>query len=183
MCVPIGAHNQYLTGVLHALSYCHVSGAKAHMGVDKKGNDMTTSSARLMLFSRAQEVLGIQEAEVLMDMLTPGEMFDAWRSDTQAGFSLVRSQLEISEAAVKKEIVGVHQRIDSLELRVSSLELKFAHLEEKFELLRQELHLEIRAAETRIMQYVDKRITHLAFGIGIPFLLSNIALTAVVLYK
>ena len=65
---------------------------------------MTTSSARLMLFSRAQEVLGIQEAEVLMDMLTPGEMFDAWRSDTQAGFSLVRSQLEISEAAVKKEI-------------------------------------------------------------------------------
>ena len=90
-----------------------------------------------MLFSRAQEGLGIQEAEVLMDMLTPGEMFDAWRSDTQAGFSLVRSQLEISEAAVKKEIVGVHQRIDSLELRVSSLELKFAHLEEKFELLRQ----------------------------------------------
>ena len=88
-----------------------------------------------MLFSRAQEVLGIQEAEVLMDMLTPGEMFDAWRSDTQAGFSLVRSQLEISEAAVKKEIVGVHQRIDSLELRVSSLELKFAHLEEKFEFL------------------------------------------------
>jgi hypothetical protein len=118
-----------------------------------------------------------------MDMLTPGEMFDAWRSDTQAGFSLVRSQLEISEAAVKKEIIGVHQRIDSLELRVSSLELKFAHLEEKFELLRQELHLEIRAAEARIMQYVDKRITRLAFGIGIPFLLSNIALTAVVLYK
>ena len=183
MYVPIGAHNQYLTGVLHALSYCHVSGVNAHMGVDKKGNDMTTSSARLMLFSRAQEVLGIQEAEVLMDMLTPGEMFDAWRSDTQAGFSLVRSQLEISEAAVKKEIVGVHQRIDSLELRVSSLELKFAHLEEKFELLRQELHLEIRAAETRIMQYVDKRITHLAFGIGIPFLLSNIGLTAVMLYK
>jgi hypothetical protein len=160
------------------------------MGVDRKGNDMTTSSARLMLFSRAQEVLGIQEAEVLMDMLTPGEMFDAWRSDTQAGFSLVRSQLEISEAAVKKEIVGVHQRIDSLELSVSSLELKFAHLEEKFahveekfELLRREVHLEIRAAEARIMQYVDKRITRLAFGIGIPFLLSNIGLTAVMLYK
>ena len=98
------------------------------MGVDKKGNDMTTSSARLMLFSRAQEVLGIQEAEVLMDMLTPGEMFDAWRSDTQAGFSLVRSQLEISEAAVKKEIVGVHQRIDSLELDLRELRNKLIRL-------------------------------------------------------
>lgn len=160
------------------------------MGVDKKGNDMTTSSARLMLFSRAQEVLGIQEAEVLMDMLTPGEMFDAWRSDTQAGFSLVRSQLEISEAAVKKEIVGVHQRIDSLELSVSSLELKFAHLEkkfehveEKFELLRQEVHLEIRAAEARLMKQIDKRITRMAFVFGIPFILTNITLVASVFYR
>ena len=151
---------------------------------------MTTSSARLMLFARAQEVLGTQEAEVLMDMLTPGEMFDAWRSDTQAGFSLVRSQLEISETSLRKEILGVHKRLDTLELRVSSLELKFAHLEEKFthledkfEVLRQEVHLEIRAAEARIMQYVDKRITRLAYGIGIPFLMSNIALTAVVLYR
>ena len=160
------------------------------MGVGKKGNDMTTSSARLMLFSRAQEVLGIQEAEVLMDMLTPGEMFDAWRSDTQAGFSLVRSQLEISEAAVKKEIVGVHQRIDSLELSVSSLELKFAHLEkkfehveEKFELLRQEVHLEIRAAEARLMKQIDKRITRMAFVFGIPFILTNITLVASVFYR
>jgi hypothetical protein len=153
------------------------------MGVDKKGNDMTTSSARLMLFSRAQEVLGIQEAEVLMDMLTPGEMFDAWRSDTQAGFSLVRSQLEIYEAGVKKEIVGLHQRIDSLELSVSSLELKFAHLEEKFEFIRQELLLEIRESEARLMKQIDKRITRLAYSVGIPFFLSNLALTAVVLYK
>lgn len=155
---------------------------------------MTTSSARLMLFSRAQEVLGIQEAEVLMDMLTPGEMFDAWRSDTQAGFSLVRSQLEISEAAVKKEIVGVHQRIDSLELRVSSLELKFAHLEEKFEhveekfeLLRQEVRQEIRHGsqelEARLMKQIDKRITRMAFGFGIPFILTNITLVASVFYK
>ena len=145
---------------------------------------------RLMLFARAQEVLGTQEAEVLMDMLTPGEMFDAWRSDTQAGFSLVRSQLEISETSLRKEILGVHKRLDTLELGVSSLELKFAHLEEKFahledkfELLRQEVHLEIKASEARIMQYVDKRITRLAYGIGIPFLMSNIALTAVVLYR
>jgi len=143
-----------------------------------------------MLFARAQEVLGTQEAEVLMDMLTPGEMFDAWRSDTQAGFSLVRSQLEISETSLRKEILGVHKRLDTLELGVSSLELKFAHLEEKFthledkfELLRQEVHLEIKASEARIMQYVDKRITRLAYGIGIPFLMSNIALTAVVLYR
>ena len=155
---------------------------------------MTTSSARLMLFSRAQEVLGIQEAEVLMDMLTPGEMFDAWRSDTQAGFSLVRSQLEISEAAVKKEIVGVHQRIDSLELSVSSLELKFAHLEEKFahleekfELLRQEVRHEIRhesqELEARLMKHIDKRITRMAFGFGIPFILTNITLVASVFYR
>ena len=155
---------------------------------------MTTSSARLMLFSRAQEVLGIQEAEVLMDMLTPGEMFDAWRSDTQSGFSLVRSQLEISEAAVKKEIVGVHQRIDSLELSVSSLELKFAHLEkkfehveEKFELLRQEVRHEIRhesqELEARLMKHIDKRITRMAFGFGIPFILTNITLVASVFYR
>jgi len=151
---------------------------------------MTTSSARLMLFARAQEVLGTQEAEVLMDMLTPGEMFDAWRSDTQAGFSLVRSQLEISETSLRKEILEVHKRLDTLELGVSSLELKFAHLEEKFEhveqkfeLLRQEVHLEIRAAEARIMQYVDKRITRLAFGFGIPFVLTNVALVAAVLYR
>jgi hypothetical protein len=153
------------------------------MGVDKKGNDMTTSSARLMLFSRAQEVLGIQEAEVLMDMLTPGEMFDAWRSDTQAGFSLVRSQLEISETSLRKEILGVHKRLDTLELRVSSLELKFAHLEEKFEFLRQELLLEIRESEARLMKQIDKRITRLAYSVGIPFFLSNLALTAIVLYK
>jgi len=151
---------------------------------------MTTSSARLMLFARAQEVLGTQEAEVLMDMLTPGEMFDAWRSDTQAGFSLVRSQLEISETSLRKEILEVHKRLDTLELGVSSLELKFAHLEEKFEhveqkfeLLRQEVHLEIRAAEARIMQYVDKRITRMAFGFGIPFVLTNVALVAAVLYR
>jgi len=151
---------------------------------------MTTSSARLMLFAKAQEVLGTQEAEVLMDMLTPGEMFDAWRSDTQAGFSLVRSQLEISETSLRKEILGVHKRLDTLELRVSSLELKFAHLEEKFthledkfELLRQEVHLEIKASEARIMQYVDKRITRMAFGFGIPFVLTNVALVAAVLYR
>ena len=122
-----------------------------------------------------------------MDMLTPGEMFDAWRSDTQAGFSLVRSQLEISEAAVKKEIVGVHQRIDSLELRVSSLELKFAHLEEKFELLRQEVRQEIRHGsqelEARLMKQIDKRITRMAFGFGIPFILTNITLVASVFYR
>jgi len=157
------------------------------MGVGKKGNDMTTSSARLMLFSRAQEVLGIQEAEVLMDMLTPGEMFNAWRSDTQAGFSLVRSQLEIYEAGVKKEIVGLHQRIDSLELRVSSLELKFAHLEDKFELLRQEVRQEIRhesrELEARLMKQIDKRITRMAFGFGIPLILTNITLVASVFYK
>ena len=129
-----------------------------------------------------------------MDMLTPGEMFDAWRSDTQAGFSLVRSQLEISEAAVKKEIVGVHQRIDSLELSVSSLELKFAHLEkkfehveEKFELLRQEVRQEIRhesqESEARLMKQIDKRITRMAFGFGIPFILTNITLVASVFYR
>jgi len=145
---------------------------------------------RLMLFARAQEVLGTQEAEVLMDMLTPGEMFDAWRSDTQAGFSLVRSQLEISETSLRKEILGVHKRLDTLELGVSSLELKFAHLEEKFthledkfELLRQEVHLEIKASEARIMQYVDKRITRMAYGFGIPFVLTNVALVAAVLYR
>ena len=122
-----------------------------------------------------------------MDMLTPGEMFDAWRSDTQAGFSLVRSQLEISEAAVKKEIVGVHQRIDSLELSVSSLELKFAHLEEKFELLRQGVRQEIRheshELEARLMKHIDKRITRMAFGFGIPFILTNITLVASVFYR
>ena len=147
-----------------------------------------------MLFARAQEVLGTQEAEVLMDMLTPGEMFDAWRSDTQAGFSLVRSQLEISETSLRKEILGVHKRLDTLELGVSSLELKFAHLEkkfahveEKFELLRhevrQEIRFEIQEAEARLMKQIDKRITRLAFGIGIPFLLTNVALVAAVLYR
>jgi hypothetical protein len=118
-----------------------------------------------------------------MDMLTPGEMFDAWRSDTQAGFSLVRSQLEIYEAGVKKEIVGVHQRIDSLELSVSSLELKFAHLEEKFELLRQEVRVEIQDLEARLMKQIDKRITRMAFVFGIPFILTNITLVASVFYR
>ena len=118
-----------------------------------------------------------------MDMLTPGEMFDAWRSDTQAGFSLVRSQLEISETSLRKEILGVHKRLDTLELGVSSLELKFAHLEEKFEFLRQELLLEIRESEARLMKQIDKRITRMAFGFGIPFIVTNIALVAIVLYK
>ena len=155
---------------------------------------MTTSSARLMLFARAQEVLGTQEAEVLTDMLTPGETFDAWRSDTQAGFSLVRSQLEISETSLRKEILGVHKRLDTLELGVSSLELKFEHLEEKFthledkfELLRhelrQEIRFEIQEAEARLMKQIDKRITRMAFGFGIPFVLTNIALVASVFYR
>jgi len=43
---------------------------------------MTTSSARLMLFARAQEVLGTQEAEVLMDMLTPGETLSESKRST-----------------------------------------------------------------------------------------------------
>jgi hypothetical protein len=110
-------------------------------------------------------------------------MFDAWRSDTQAGFSLVRSQLEISETSLRKEILGVHKRLDTLELRVSSLELKFAHLEEKFEFLRQELLLEIRESEARLMKQIDKRITRMAFGFGIPFVLTNVALVAAVLYR
>ena len=157
------------------------------LGGKEKGNGMTTSSARLMLFARAQEVLGTQEAEVLMDMLTPGEMFDAWRSDTQAGFSLVRSQLEISETSLRREILGVHKRLDTLELRVSSLELKFTHLEDKFELLRhelrQEIRFEIQEAEARLMKQIDKRITRMAFGFGIPFVLTNIALVASVFYR
>jgi len=33
------------------------------------------------------------------------------------------------------------------------------------------------------MQYVDKRITRMAFGFGIPFVVTNIALVAVVLYR
>ncbi len=43
---------------------------------------MTTSSARLMLFARAQEVLGTQEAEVLTDMLTPGEALSESKRST-----------------------------------------------------------------------------------------------------
>ena len=43
---------------------------------------MTTSTARLMLFARAQEVLGTQEAEVLMDMLTPGETLSESKRST-----------------------------------------------------------------------------------------------------
>jgi hypothetical protein len=63
------------------------------------------------------------------------------------------------------------------------LEEKFTHLEDKFELLRQEVHLEIKASEARIMQYVDKRITRMAYGFGIPFVLTNVALVAAVLYR
>jgi predicted nucleic acid-binding Zn-ribbon protein len=91
--------------------------------------------------------------------------------------------LEIYEAGVKKEIVGVHQRIDSLELSVSSLELKFAHLEEKFELLRQEVRVEIQDLEARLMKQIDKRITRMAFVFGIPFILTNITLVASVFYR
>lgn len=43
---------------------------------------MTTSSARLMFFARAQEVLGTQEAEELMDMLTPGEILSESKRST-----------------------------------------------------------------------------------------------------
>lgn len=51
-------------------------------GGKEKGNGMTTSSARLMLFAQAQEVLGTQEAEVLTDMLTPGEALSESKRST-----------------------------------------------------------------------------------------------------
>ena len=98
---------------------------------------MTTSSARLMLFARAQEVLGTQEAEVLMDMLTPGEA------------------LSESKRSTDPFIQGFCE----------------------------DIRLEIREAEARLMKQIDKRITRMAFGFGIPFVVTNIALVASVFYR
>ena len=99
----------------------------------------------------------------------------------------MRSQLEISETSLRREILGVHKRLDTLELRVSSLELKFTHLEDKFELLRhelrQEIRFEIQEAEARLMKHIDRRITRMAFGFGIPFVVTNISLVASVFYR
>ena len=98
---------------------------------------MTTSSARLMLFARAQEVLGTQEAEVLMDMLTPGEA------------------LSESKRSTDPFIQGFCE----------------------------DIRLEIRVAEARLMKHIDRRITRMAFGFGIPFVITNIALVASVFYR
>ena len=98
---------------------------------------MTTSSARLMLFARAQEVLGTQEAEVLMDMLTPGEA------------------LSESKRSTDPFIQGFCE----------------------------DIRLEIQEAEARLTKQIDKRITRMAFGFGIPVVLTNIALVASVFYR
>ena len=98
---------------------------------------MTTSSARLMLFARAQEVLGTQEAEVLMDMLTPGEA------------------LSESKRSTDPFIQGFCE----------------------------DIRLEIQEAEARLMKHIDRRITRMAFGFGIPFVITNIALVASVFYR
>lgn len=64
---------------------------------------------------------------------------------------------------------------------------KFAHLEEKFELLRHQLHqemcVEIQDSEARLMKQIDKRITRMAFGFGVPLILTNITLVASVFYR
>jgi hypothetical protein len=73
--------------------------------------------------------------------------------------------------------------VSSLELKFAHLEEKFTHLEDKFELLRQEVHLEIQEAEARLMKHIDRRITRMAFGFGIPFVVTNIALVASVFYR
>ena len=98
---------------------------------------MTTSSARLILFARAQEVLGTQEAEVLMDMLTPGEA------------------LSESKRSTDPFIQGFCE----------------------------DIRLEIQEAEARLTKQIDKRITRMAFGFGIPVVLTNIALVASVFYR
>ena len=98
---------------------------------------MTTSSARLMLFARAQEVLGTQEAEVLMDMLTPGEALSESKRST---YPFIQGFCE-------------------------------------------DIRLEIQEAEARLTKQIDKRITRMAFGFGIPVVLTNIALVASVFYR
>ena len=98
---------------------------------------MTTSSARLMLFARAQEVLGTQEAEVSMDMFTP------------------REALSESKRSTDPFIQGFCE------------DIRFV----------------IQEAEARLMKQIDKRITRMAFGFGIPFVLTNIALVASVFYR
>ena len=90
-----------------------------------------------MLFARAQEVLGTQEAEVLMDMLTPGET------------------LSESKRSTDPFIQGFCE----------------------------DIRFEIQEAEARLMKLIDKRITRMAFGFGIPFVLTNIALVASVFYR
>ena len=98
---------------------------------------MNATSARLMLYSKAQEVLGVEEAAVLMDMLTPGEMFEAWRSDTQAGFALLRAQMESSETALHRRIDETNHRLDSLELKVDrgfdAIDQRFVRMEAKYD--------------------------------------------------
>lgn len=159
---------------------------------------MTATSARLMLYSKAQEVLGVEEATVLMDMLTPGEMFEAWRSDTQAGFAQVRAQLEISETALHRRIDETNRRLDALELKVdrgfdavdrrfvemeakftdlaTSSDNKFALMEAKFDKKFAEMEakfdMKFETLENRIMN----RMSRLILGVGIPFVLSNVAI-------
>ena len=90
-----------------------------------------------MLTLRAQEVLGTQEAEVLMDMLTPGETLSESKRSTDP---FIQAFCE-------------------------------------------DIRLEFLGFEERIANHLVNRITRLAYSVGIPFFLSNLALTAIVLYK
>ncbi len=174
---------------------------------------MTATSVRLMLYSKAQEVLGVEEATVLMDMLTPGEMFEAWRSDTQAGFALLRAQMESSETALHRRIDETNHRLNSLELKVdrgfdaidqrfvrmeakydakfleidakfeqmeAKFDRKFLEMEAKFDKKFAEKFAEMEAKFDKKFDTLENRImtrmSRLILGVGIPFMLSNIAI-------
>lgn len=152
---------------------------------------MTATSARLMLYSKAQEVLGVEEATVLMDMLTPGEMFEAWRSDTQAGFAQVRAQLEISETALHRRIDETNRRLDALELKVdrgfdavdrrfvemeAKFDKKFAEMEAKFDKKFAEMEAKFDTKFETLENRIMTRMSRLILGVGIPFVLSNVAI-------
>ena len=166
---------------------------------------MNATSARLMLYSKAQEVLGVEEATVLMDMLTPGEMFEAWRSDTQAGFTLLRAQMESSETALHRRMDETNNRLNSLELKVdrgfdavdqrfarmeAKYDGKFLEIDTKFEQMDAKFETKFADMEAKFDKKFDTlenrimaRMSRLVFGVGIPFALSIIAILVAIVTR
>jgi len=139
-----------------------------------------------MLFRSAQVALGEEEAKVLMDMLTPAEIFDAWRADTQAGFAMLRAQMDRSETDLQRRIDETNRRIDTTHRRIDELETKmerqFDEVNRQFDEMNRKFD-EVNRVLNAMEQRLTRRLTALIVGVGIPFIVTNLALVMAVLSK